>query len=152
MSESVQRKRISLELPADLLEWLDALKGEWGLRSRGDLFARLLETLLPTAIDADPAGSADEEPDTANFNEQGALVLVAGAGSSELLADFDLELPEGGPALDSHPSHQKGRIDLPGFVRHQSAQLKRRQCAGGGGVGGGDGVAEPGHLAPVGSE
>lgn len=125
MSKSVQRKRISLELPADLLERLDALKGEWGLRSRGDLFVRLLETLLPTAADADPGELNDDEPEPSAFDEQGALVLVAGAGASQLLADFDLELPEAPPSLDSQPSQPKGGIDLPGFVRRQSAQLKR---------------------------
>lgn len=76
MSESVQRKRISLEHPADLLDRLDALKEEWGLRSRGDLVVRLLETLVSTARDADPAKSDEGEPETTDFDEQGRLVLA----------------------------------------------------------------------------
>ena len=135
MSKAAQRKRISLELPVDLLERLDDLKGEWGLRSRGDLLMRLLETLLPGA---DGQQEESDEPDAeaecdegdegeapAGFDEQGALVLVAGSCSSELLADFDLAIAGLDAATSPNPSKPKGGIDLPGFVRRQSAQLKR---------------------------
>ena len=36
------RRRFSLELPVELLGKIDALKAEWGLRSRGDIVERLL--------------------------------------------------------------------------------------------------------------
>ncbi len=126
MGESTQRKRISIELPADLLEHLDALKGEWGLRSRGDLFERLLETVLPgQASGEDAVEETDRDDEAGGFDEQGALVLVAGHGKAELLADFDGlgADPELRPAAE--PRRPKGGIDLPGFVRRQSAQLKR---------------------------
>ena len=32
------RRRFSLELPVDLLDKIDALRAEWGIRSRGDIF------------------------------------------------------------------------------------------------------------------
>ena len=62
--------------------------------------------------------------DASDFNERGALVLVAkGAAGSLVLAfestssDTDAPVPE--------PSSKSGGIDLPGFVRKQSAQIKR---------------------------
>jgi hypothetical protein len=62
--------------------------------------------------------------DVSDFNERGALVLVAkGAAGSLVLAfestssDTDAPVPE--------PSSKSGGIDLPGFVRKQSAQIKR---------------------------
>lgn len=79
MSESVQRKRISLEHPADLLDRLDALKEEWGLRSRGDLVVRLLETLVSTARDADPAESDEGEPKQPTSMSRGRWCWLIGA-------------------------------------------------------------------------
>ena len=35
--------RVSLEMPADLLLWVDQLKGKLGLRSRSDLIVRLMQ-------------------------------------------------------------------------------------------------------------
>lgn len=128
MGDSRQRKRISLELPADLLERLDALKGEWGLRSRGDLFMRLLETVLPGGDGPDRSGEDDPEAmaAAARFDERSALVLVVGEGKAGgLLADLDAPLPPFDAAAERADPPAKGGIDLPGFVRRQSAELKR---------------------------
>jgi len=35
--------RVSLEMPADLLLWVDERKGKLGLRSRSDLIVRLMQ-------------------------------------------------------------------------------------------------------------
>ena len=37
--------RVSLEMPKDLMIWLDQVKGELGLRSRGALVIRLLQEI-----------------------------------------------------------------------------------------------------------
>lgn len=126
MGEPTLRKRISIELPADMLEHLDALKGEWGLRSRGDLFVRLLETVLPgRAADDEAPEEADAQDEAGGFDEQSALVLVAGHGKAELVADFDAPSFDPDVAATTSNVRAKGGIDLPGFVRRQSAQLKR---------------------------
>ena len=39
--------RISVELRVSTIDWLDSLKEEWGIRSRGDLISRLLDELKP---------------------------------------------------------------------------------------------------------
>jgi len=131
-----QRRRFSLELPVELLEKIDGLKAEWGLRSRGDILERLLQELFPSSEDAqtnltaDPtSAAATVDPGDADldstFNEQGALVLVSRGSSGELcldLEDIDFALGETLPV--SAPA-RPGGIDLPGFVRRQSDQLKR---------------------------
>jgi len=42
-SSSEDWVRVSLEMPADLLLWVDELKGKLGLRSRSDLIVRLMQ-------------------------------------------------------------------------------------------------------------
>lgn len=37
--------RILLELRVSTIDWLDGLKEEWGIRSRGDVISRLLDEL-----------------------------------------------------------------------------------------------------------
>jgi hypothetical protein len=126
------RRRVSLELPVEWLDKIDSLKAEWGLRTRGDIVERLLEELFgdggsdaldPAATDSsrlDQSRPAQEE----GLEAQGALVLFSHAASGELVCGFDHgegDSPgEGGPA-----GQRSSGIDLPGFVRKQSAQLKR---------------------------
>ena len=126
VEDSGRRRRISLELPEQLLERVDQLKSEWGLRSRGDLFARLLESVLP-GVDPDvgelPAVN-QETTDADGFDEQCALVLVQNeAPSTSLSEPNSAEVAPHSPERASVPS--KSGIDLPGFVRRQSVQLKR---------------------------
>ncbi len=73
----------------------------------------------PTAHQIAPAGL-----DTSDFNERGALVLVAKGSGGSLALDFDASSSDVSTAL-SEPSTRSGGIDLPGFVRKQSAQLKK---------------------------
>ena len=44
--------RISVELRQSTLVWLDDLRKEWGLYSRGDLVSRLLDELAKPTSDA----------------------------------------------------------------------------------------------------
>jgi metal-responsive CopG/Arc/MetJ family transcriptional regulator len=44
--------RISVELRKSTLVWLDDLRKEWGLHSRGDLVSRLLDELAKPTSDA----------------------------------------------------------------------------------------------------
>lgn len=113
------RRRVSLELPLEWLEKIDALKAEWGLRNRGDILERLLQELF-SSEDAPHAPVPADPRDT----PQGALVLLGRDGSGALVCDFEAEFSDG---RDSHtlPSRRSGGIDLPGFVQRQSHQLRR---------------------------
>ncbi|MCP9916088.1 J domain-containing protein [Cyanobium sp. ATX 6F1] len=113
-----------------MLAKLDALKKEWGLRKRGDLFERLLEMVLPGQEDQDVL--EEDASRDAPFHERGALVLVSREAQSELALDFDPEDIADGEAdgwaqstASRAPRSGSGGIDLPGFVRRQTNQVRR---------------------------
>ena len=127
------KRRITLQLPTDVIGWIDRFRAEWGLRSRGATVERLLRELFadqqqlgdetaPEHNDG-PAGlGVDAEAARLDlFDEAGALVLVRQALDGELSIDF--ERSSGTPSAAR--SRGAGGIDLPGFVRRQSEQLKR---------------------------
>lgn len=131
-----RRRRVSLELPVEWLDKIDALKAEWGLRNRGDILERLLDELFSEedqddspaaglqALDSDP-NSPDPEHTP---QSEGALVLVQREGSGELVCNLDRGLDAGSDDPSPVRTASGGRtnpIDLPGFVRRQSSQLKR---------------------------
>jgi Arc/MetJ-type ribon-helix-helix transcriptional regulator len=119
------RRRITLQLPRHLVEGIDRLRVEWGLRSRGDTVERLLgELLTEEAPDEDLLLHQDGSVpgDHAGFfDESGALGLVAQQGSGGLGLNF-VETPHGAVGLRSR---NNGGIDLPGFVRRKSDQLRQ---------------------------
>lgn len=136
----MERKRFSLELSESLLKRIDQLKNEWGLRSRGLIVERLLLEILPNDEIDDGSPAADDvtpalpqqgqvvldldQGDQSDFDEGGALVLVAHS-SGGLSVDVDGEDLDPLHQRKSGGSSQSTGIDLPGFVRKQSAQLKR---------------------------
>jgi hypothetical protein len=143
------QRSIQLKLSAELVARLDELKGEYGLRSRGAIVERLLSNIL---IAEEGEGGAPEResgpgPDSPSageveqpelFDERGSLVLVAREGTGELALDLqfgaDLEgadrLGAGSlgeqerPGRGARPGGGRG-IDLPGFVRRRSEQVRR---------------------------
>lgn len=128
--EQQGRRRITLQLPTHLIEGIDRLRSEWGLRSRGDTVERLIGELLvdPASQEAGPDGETGESatPSSGLFDEGGALVLVAEATGGGLAADY---IDDRGNPTQQHPggrpSAAGGGIDLPGFVRRRSDQLRR---------------------------
>ncbi len=126
------RRRISLELSQELLDWIDGFKAEWGLRSRGDILERLLEPFVQ-GDSAEEDGDPEPEP-AGSLNETGAIILInrelvswqdQQQDSDELL-EIDRHPAAAGPGSKCIPKRPSGGgIDLPGFVRRQSVQLKR---------------------------
>lgn len=129
------KRRITLQLPNDVISWIDRFRREWGYRSRGDTVERLLRELFVDQqqqddLDDEAAGSTSEEsvdqpghrPAGDLFDEAGALVLVSQARGGELGINFERadELP-----TDRFARRRSTGIDLPGFVRRQSEQLKQ---------------------------
>ena len=129
-----QAKRgITLQLPNDVIAWIDRFRGEWGLRSRGDTVERLLRELfveqrhndVDDALNSasstqDAVPSLAEAEAAVEFDEGGALVLIPEAGPGSLGADFQRSQPTAAVR-----GRSTGGIELPGFVRRQSEQLKR---------------------------
>lgn len=134
------RRRISLELPVNLLAKLDTLKSEWGVRSRGDALQRVLQQIFDEEGGAEDGGAdaAPDQPDLAltkapldgdqepagqqtTFLEASALVLLEQSDSSELDYALAYDEPTGSPP----PRRARGpSIDLPGFVRKNADRLR----------------------------
>lgn len=130
-SAATARRRFTLELSLEKLAHIDALKKEWGLRNRGDVLERLLEELFTPGEEGlaltSPEGARDKgvpqrEEDV--LDDNAALVLVGlGQGAMEgWRVEADAEA-----ASVSRPKGKPGGkgIDLPGFVRQRSQQLRR---------------------------
>ena len=126
-----------MELPAELLQRLDLLREEWGLRSRGDLLERLLHDLLDGDGEQEALETVADLPAieaSSPLREGGALVLHARGQRGDLVADLEPAVGEARPSADratesgregSGDERRSGGIDLPGFVRRRSAQLRR---------------------------
>ena len=161
--EKGAKRRFTLELTLKRLSQIDHLKKEWGLRNRGDVLERLLETLFaaePAAAEAiqldilgAAEGSAGELSQSASdpFDDQSALVLVGPGIEPEQPASEIILHPSRGlvsrvapgcEAERSSPGSAAGKtlnpgsptansearlggIDLPGFVRRRSDELRR---------------------------
>ena len=136
------RRLFSLELPVDLLDKIDALRAEWGIRSRGDIFERLLQEIFPSGEGGEitvigdynsplPEGSQTNPAQESTFNEQGALVLMTRGSGGDLCLDLEsTETPfnvnfDAAASMGAQARPRQSGIDLPGFVRRQSDQLKR---------------------------
>jgi len=136
-AEEKNVKRISIDLPIELIEGVDRLRKEWGLRRRGLVFERLLEVILSNDLEEDITDNQQLEfnqsvkPDlvTQNYEvvdsktEEKAIVIV-GDKNIEIKNVTVLE-----KNLDNNSKNQKDQItsgiELPGFIRKQTTNLKR---------------------------
>lgn len=127
-SEREERRRLTLELSHSRIAHLDALKREWGLRNRGDVLERLLDGLFPSGSEGDPDQDPPSHADSSSLSiqgldEQAALVLVGPGALERFGTDEAAEPDPGGHGLASQRSGSG--IDLPGFVRRRSTELRR---------------------------
>ena len=135
--EGKEVKRISIDLPIDLVAGVDRLRKEWGFRARGLVFERLLEVILSNDLDDNiienkqldfnhnsnhDSSSAQNGIDISNQEEK-ALVIV-GNKNIEIknVAVNDIK-------VNNVQSNKKDTvstgIELPGFIRKQTTNLKR---------------------------
>ncbi len=126
-------KRISANLPQKLVDALDELKKEWGIRSRGQVLERLLEDIfddLNTSNNLDPnIISSDIEnqynqSNFSNYNENKAIVLIGNSNLEIKESIFNQSINEDN--INSYENiTQPSAIDLPGFVRKKTIDLKK---------------------------
>ena len=130
-------KRISIDLPIDLVEGVDRLRKEWGLRARGLVFERLLKVILSKDLDEE---MIDNDQLDFNFNsnhdssttqnridisneEEKALVIV-GNKNIEIKNVAVNDVKSKDVQSNKQDSVSTG-IELPGFIRKQTTNLKR---------------------------
>ncbi|MFO0038452.1 MAG: J domain-containing protein [Synechococcaceae cyanobacterium] len=135
-------QRIALTLATDLVEQIDRLKEQMGLRSRGRVLEQLLEELLQGEPEGEESGeetafleegSPPTPPPRGEIDDQAALVLV-GRGALEARATPGAAAEESDELQGS--SSRGGGIELPGFVRKRTSEIRRSLRA------------EPGPSAP----
>ena len=134
-SESSGVKRISAKLPIPLVNGLDELKKEWGLRARGAVLERLLEELFSyekkdditredySEISKDKISTLSQPEEQINYSDEYAIILT-GTNSIELKeTKSDKSDYVHKKKLENVPSNTG--INLPGFVKSRTNNLKR---------------------------
>ncbi len=130
-------KRISIDLPIELINGVDRLRKEWGLRRRGLVFERLLQVILEKDIEEDvieneqlefnPSGKQDaitvkNEVDKTRKEEK--AIVITGNKNIEIKNVAVEETKSGEVQTNKKDSFSTG-IELPGFIRKQTTNLKR---------------------------
>ena len=145
-------KRISLELPEELVDQIDQLRKDWKTRSRGECLRRLLEEIFqpdddqdeesealidpridqvsegtaePAALDAEEGSKAllvTEPSQQPRYDEDRAIVLVGSAGGLDTTRHDDRPIEPLPPIRSAAPVGVG--IDLPGFVRKRSTAIR----------------------------
>ena len=114
-----KRRQITVNVSEQLVALIDRLKGEYGVRSRGRVLEMVLEDLIESPQSELEPVSASASEDQAESTDISSLVLI-GAGSTADAAVAEAEA-EGQNAVQ--PPAPQG-IDLPGFVRRRTGQLR----------------------------
>ena len=130
------KRRITIELSAERVNQIDALKKEWGLRSRGHALERLLDELFrdyhaDQGLALTHADQLEQKLQEGELDEQTALVLVANPVKEVVVTETTAKgnntsqqsHSESRSFVNSH-AVSSGGVDLPGFVRRNSEQLR----------------------------
>ncbi len=141
-TEESPNRRISVDLPSQLIDRFDQLKKEWGLRGRGAVLKRLLEEiLLDNSEDETESSIIDNELElgsqlsldtklseyinsTSNYNESTALVLTE-KGELESKSNTQTSLDDKYTFSTKNNVSTKKGIDLPGFVSKRTQSLRK---------------------------
>ena len=135
--EDKEAKRISIDLPIDLIDGVDRLRKEWGLRRRGQVFERLLQVILPKDSDEELIensqiefihnnhhDSISDQREIDNSKKEEKALVIVGNKNIEIK-----NLPINEVNTNNVQSNQKetvsAGIELPGFIRKQTTNLKR---------------------------
>ena len=130
-------KRISIDLPIELVEGVDRLRKEWGLRRRGLVFERLLQVILPKdledeiieneQLDVYKSTNIDTKTitnDIDNNKKEEKAIVIVGNKNIEIK-----NVAVNHSSTDYLQTNQKDTgssgIELPGFIRKQTTNLKR---------------------------
>ena len=130
-------KRISIDLPIELIDGVDRLRKEWGLRKRGLVFERLLQVILSNDIDDEIIENEQLElnqnikldsithknkSDNSRNNEK-ALVIVGNRNIE--IKNVSVSETRSVDGLNNLKDLSSTAIELPGFIRKQTTNLKR---------------------------
>ena len=127
--QKANTKRISIDLPEELISRFDQLRKEWGLRARGPVIEKLLiellqeEDLIPKnqqqKLDFSENQNNNEKP---SIDENTALVLIKPEVKQKVK-----EIPLNNNILNNNEIKEKpnSNINLPNFVDKKVKNLRR---------------------------
>ena len=135
--EDKEVKRISIELTIDMINGVDRLRKEWGLRSRGHVFERLLQVILSKDLDDEIIedeqlafnhnSTLDSISDQSGINnkqkEEKALVIVGNKNIE--IKNVAVNNIKANDVESNQRDTVSSGIELPGFIRKQTTNLKR---------------------------
>ena len=126
--ENSNTKRISIDLPEELISRFDQLRKEWGLKARGPVIEKILkellqeDDLLPKNLQKEIDFNEKKNNENLNIDEDTALVLIK--------SDVKKEINE--RSLNKIVSNQVKckekanlNISLPNFVEKKVRNLRR---------------------------
>ena len=129
ISENSNTKRISIDLPEDLVSKFDQLRKEWGFRARGPVIEKLLteilqeDDLLPKTQQQNIDYSGKHNIiDYSNYDEKSALVLIKSDAEEKInkISDENISL------IDNKIKEKPNlNIKLPNFVSKKVNNLRR---------------------------
>ena len=135
--EDNEVKRISIDLPIELIDGVDRLRKEWGLRRRGQVFERLLQVILPK--DTEDEKIECDQLDLNQFRDLDSLTEINGIENSKkeekalvIVGNKNIEIknvtvnPTNSVYVQTNKKDTgSAGIELPGFIRKQATNLKR---------------------------
>jgi len=135
--EGKEVKRISIDLPIDLVDGVDRLRKEWGFRARGLVFERLLEVILSNDLDEDIIEDKqldfnhNNSHDTSSVqkgidinNQEEKAIVIVGNKNIEIKNVAVKDVKVNDVQTNKQNTISTG-IELPGFIRKQTTNLKR---------------------------
>jgi len=127
--ENSNTKRISIDLPEELISRFDRLRKEWGFRARGPVIEKILKELLQEddllpknqqqEIDFNEKKNNNEK---LNIDENTALVLIKSDINNEV---NEISLNKRVSNNDPYIEKTNSNISLPNFVEKKVKNLKR---------------------------
>ena len=126
--ENSNTKRISIDLPEELISRFDQLRKEWGFRARGPVIEKILkeileeDDLLPRNKQQEIDFNEKNNNENLNIDEDTALVLIKSDVNKEI---NEISLNKKVLNNDQYKEKANLNISLPNFVEKKVRNLRR---------------------------
>ena len=126
--ENSNTKRISIDLPEELISRFDQLRKEWGFRARGPVIEKILkellqeDDLLPKNQQQEIDFNENNNNENLNIDEDTALVLIKSDVKKEV---NEISLNKRFTNNNQYKEKTNSNISLPNFVEKKVKNLRR---------------------------
>ena len=126
--ENSNTKRISIDLPEELISRFDQLRKEWGFRARGPVIEKILkellqeDDLLPKNQQQEIDFNENNNKENLNIDEDTALVLIKSDVKKEV---NEISLNKRFKNSNQYKEKANSNISLPNFVEKKVKNLRR---------------------------